>query len=71
MTVLSFQEVLTNPGNHFDPATSVFTCPVTGHYYFFMNLQVFLDTDNGFYNCYVFMRKGAEDIALVEHKNML
>ena len=37
---LPFSVVITNLGNHFDPANFVFTCPYSGYYEFFLSATV-------------------------------
>jgi len=36
-TVLKFNDVMYNIGNHYDASTGVFTCPVAGSYFFSFN----------------------------------
>lgn len=43
---LQFAGVLTNAGDGYDSATSRFTCPLTGYYYFYFNLYVAMDEPN-------------------------
>ena len=41
---IRFEGVITNEGSHYNPGTSVFTCPTTGLYYFTFSIYAHLDS---------------------------
>ena len=44
-TVLTFEDVLTNEGNHYNPATHKFTCQIPGTYVFMFSIAVYKTAD--------------------------
>ena len=58
-TIVVFDGILFNTGNHYNPTTGVFTCPLSGYYYFSGDL-----VSNGGLN-YFALYKGEEVAYLV------